>query len=178
MGSVRQAGLQVSTFFYRTLFPLFFAEEIFEVRYTVCHMAAAVEAVGSVADRKADGTIERWQGYLIIRDRGDPSQSSIPKVVYVVNCRRDIMELPKDCGRMVGEFQSEHGRERWAVFLRLEEAASRPSAGSPQTRSREGRARSRTSSASVAAAGGTKPQDSKDSRTDEDHAPEEPLWPL
>lgn len=167
-------------FFYRTYFPLFFTEEVFDVRYTVCHASSVVEAVGSIAERRPDGTIERWQGYLVIRDFGDPGRSVIQKTVYVAHCNRDIVELPDDAGFLIGEFTSEHGIERWAVFLRREPGASRPSSESPRPKPRAAPPRKDTSAAQASAGTAASTTDGvpKDKRTDETHADEPPLWPL
>lgn len=168
-------------YFYRTYFPLFAHEEHFPVQYACAHPKASVQGVGCLPVRRLDGSIEAWQGYLIIRDQGEPVNATRRKTVYVVNAQKDVGELPPDVGNMVGEFFSEHHQHSWLVFAQREEEASRRVADSPQKGSPASPARPRTSasaaSSSSAGPDRTSPTPLAGETTSFPDSPEA-LWPL
>lgn len=103
------------SFVYELEFPLDEAEEWSPVTWGAMHPRARIEDVSCRAERRRDGSVERYLGVLLIRDAG-PQRPTTPRQVVVVQRRTSIVELPEWAGDYIGSFTSHRGEISWAVF--------------------------------------------------------------
>lgn len=108
-----------------------FLNERWPVGFNVSHPSARLLAVEKRRDLRADGTTEREYGVLVVRDRGYAAHASIYRHVIMVRARTGATPIPREAGRLVGQFSTENGLSRWLVFEgrvaeRAPASASRP----------------------------------------------------
>lgn len=106
----------MSGFLLEVEFSLEFEGESFPVDFECCHPKARIVDVGHRIDRRADGSVEREYGVLVVRDDGVVAEANLRRSALVVRRMGRLCPLPDSSGRLIGSFSSHHGGHHWFVF--------------------------------------------------------------